>query len=88
MVTLGEVARDLSRRLTVLFVPDANGQRPVHGDELRYATADGWKDKVLFYEYFHGDSGRGMGASHQTGWTALVTRCLERVGAARATRHP
>ena len=87
MCTLGVVARDLSRRLSALFLPDANGRRPVHGDEARYATDEGWKDMVLFYEYFHGDTGRGVGASHQTGWTALVTRCLESVGAARVAHE-
>ncbi len=84
MLTLGEVARELSARLASIFVPDAEGRRPVHGDETHYATDDAWKDLVLFYEYFHGDNGRGVGASHQTGWTALVVRCLENVAAARA----
>jgi hypothetical protein len=59
-----------------MFLPDAAGRRPAHGDEARYATDPHWKDLVLFYEFFHGDSGRGLGASHQTGWTALVVRTL------------
>ena len=76
-MTLKEVARELSRRLANLFLPDPSGQRPCHGDERRYAEDPYWRDLVLFYEYFHGDTGRGCGASHQTGWTALVTRLLE-----------
>jgi len=84
MCTLGEVARELSARLARIFVPAADGARPVHGDDRRYADDEAWRDLVLFYEYFHGDTGRGVGASHQTGWTALVTRCLEKVAASRS----
>ena len=76
-MTLSEVARELERRLAKLFLPDASGARPVHGGDARYATDPHWKDLVLFYEYFHGDTGRGVGSSHQTGWTALVVRCIE-----------
>jgi hypothetical protein len=76
-MTLSEVARELERRLSLIFLPDASGARPVHGGDPRYASDPHWKDLVLFYEYFHGDTGRGVGASHQTGWTALVTRCIE-----------
>jgi hypothetical protein len=76
-LTLLEVARDLSARLARLFLPDAAGRRPCHGDELAYAADPAWRDLLLFYEYFHGDTGRGMGASHQTGWTALVLRLIE-----------
>ncbi len=86
MLTLAEVARELSTRLTRLFLPDAQGRRPVHGDETQYTDDDAWRELVLFYEYFHADTGRGVGASHQTGWTALVTRCLESVASARAPR--
>ena len=57
-------------------MPDANGHRPCHGGEERYATDPAWKDLVLFHEYFGADSGRGCGASHQTGWTALVARMI------------
>jgi hypothetical protein len=77
MLTLGEVATELQRRLASLFVAGPDGQRPAHGNAPRFATDPNWKELVLFYEYFHGDTGRGVGASHQTGWTALVTRCLE-----------
>ena len=77
-LNLREIARELANRHSAIFIPDENGRRPCHGDDTRYATDPAWKDLVLFYEYFHGDSARGCGASHQTGWTALVTRCLER----------
>ncbi len=75
-MTLKEVAAELSRRLASLFLPDPSGRRPCHGEDARYTTDPNWRDLVLFYEYFHGDTGRGCGASHQTGWTALVTRLL------------
>ena len=77
LMNLGEVADEIARRLTALFIPDKEGHRPSHGRDPRYASDPAWKDLVLFYEYFDGDDGRGLGASHQTGWTALVTRCLE-----------
>ena len=81
--TLGEVASEIGRRLVSLFLPDANGRRPCHGADPRFAGDPHWRDLVLFHEYFHGDTGRGCGASHQTGWTALVTHCLEAIAAAR-----
>ncbi|MBS0202256.1 MAG: glucosidase [Planctomycetes bacterium] len=76
MLTLKQIARELGRRLSALFLPGEDGRRPCHGDDTRYANDPYWKDLALFYEYFHGDNGRGAGASHQTGWTALVTRLL------------
>jgi hypothetical protein len=76
-MTLSEVARELERRLASIFLPDSSGNRPVHAGDARYARDPFWKDLVLFYEYFHGETGRGVGASHQTGWTALVVRCIE-----------
>ena len=60
-----------------------DGRRPCFGDDPRFASDPHWKDLLLFHEYFHGDTGRGLGASHQTGWTALVARCLEGVAAIR-----
>ncbi|HXC49375.1 MAG TPA: hypothetical protein VN634_00705 [Candidatus Limnocylindrales bacterium] len=78
LMNLAEVARELARRLGSMFLADGNGRRPCHGDDPRYASDAHWQDLVLFHEYFHGETGRGLGASHQTGWTALVTRCLER----------
>jgi hypothetical protein len=76
-IDLAEVSRELSRRLASIFLPDAEGRRPVHADAARYASDPHFRDLVLFYEYFHGDTGSGLGASHQTGWTALVACCLE-----------
>ena len=73
-VTLGTVARDLAGRLASLFLRDAAGRRPCHGDDPRYAGDPHWRDLVLFHEYFHGDTGRGLGASHQTGWTSLAVK--------------
>jgi len=71
-MTLGEAARNLSHRLQSLFLPGADGRRPCNGEETRYAEDPNWKNLLLFNEYYHGDSGRGCGASHQTGWTALI----------------
>jgi hypothetical protein len=62
----------LSRRLSRLFLKDDTGRRPIFGDSPRHRNDPAFRDHVLFYEYFHGDSGRGIGASHQTGWTGLV----------------
>jgi hypothetical protein len=80
MMTLGEVAVELSRRLASLFLPGADGARPCHGGDRRYQDDPRWRDLVPFHEYFHGDSGRGLGAGHQTGWTALAALCIERLG--------
>jgi mannosylglycerate hydrolase MGH1-like protein len=77
MMTLKEVAREIAMRLARIFLPDASGRRPVQADDPRYAADPHWKNLVLFYEYFHADTGRGLGASHQTGWTSLVVKCLE-----------
>jgi Mannosylglycerate hydrolase MGH1-like glycoside hydrolase domain len=79
MMNLREASHEISRRLLRLFLPDADGRRACHGGETRFATDPHWRDLILFHEYFHGDSGRGCGASHQTGWTALVTRLLHNV---------
>jgi hypothetical protein len=70
--TLGQIADELSRRLVQLFLVDEKGRRPLHGDYELFQTDERWRDLVPFYEYFHGDTGAGLGASHQTGWTALV----------------
>ncbi len=77
LMNLREVAQELSRRLARIFLP-VQGRRPVHGDDQRYALDPNYNELVLFYESFDGDTGRGVGASHQTGWTALVTRCIEK----------
>ncbi|MFN7975176.1 MAG: glucosidase [Acidobacteriota bacterium] len=78
--TLWNVAADLSRRLTRLFLRDAEGRRPVYGATHKFQADPHWKDHILFYEYFHGDNGAGIGASHQTGWTALVAKLLQQSG--------
>jgi len=83
-MTLLQVAQEIERRLATLFLPDARGRRPSQGLRDRYASDPRFEPLVLFYEYFHGDDGRGLGASHQTGWTALAANVLERVAAARA----
>jgi hypothetical protein len=79
-MNLKQVARFLCQRLVRLFLADAGGRRPYQGRSAGGVdpTDD---DLVLFHEYFHGDTGRGLGASHQTGWTALVVRCLEKLAA-------
>jgi hypothetical protein len=81
--TLQQVADELNDRLARLFLPDQAGARPCHGGDPLLADPR-WRDLVLFHEYFDGDTGRGCGASHQTGWTALVTRCLEQRARTRA----
>jgi Glycosyl hydrolase family 63 C-terminal domain len=80
MLSLAQVAQELRRRLSTLFLRDASGQRPCHGGDARFATDPHWRDLHLFHEYFHGDTGRGCGADHQTGWTALIAMCLEKLG--------
>ncbi|HET9632003.1 MAG TPA: glucosidase [Terrabacter sp.] len=74
--TLREVATDLADRLVGIWLPDGSGRRPVSGGQRLMAEDPAWKDNLLFYEYFHGDNGAGLGASHQTGWTALVVDLL------------
>jgi hypothetical protein len=75
--TLWQIADALSRRLTAIFLRDGEGRRPVFGASETMQRDPHWRDHLLFYEYFHGDSGTGVGASHQTGWTALVAKLLE-----------
>jgi hypothetical protein len=76
-MTLFEVAQEIVRRLTGTFLRDADGQRPVYGGTAKFQDDPNWRDLILFYEYFHGDNGAGLGASHQTGWTALVAPLLD-----------
>lgn len=74
---LDQIADSLSKRLAKIFLKDENGKRPVHGQYERFQTDPDFKDYLLFYEYFHGDNGRGAGASHQTGWTGLIAKILQ-----------
>jgi hypothetical protein len=76
-LTLFEVAKDISRRLSNIFLRDASGRRPVYGGSKRFQEDPHWRDYILFYEYFHGDNGAGLGASHQTGWTGVIARVLD-----------
>jgi len=80
MMTLWEVAAELSHRLTHIFLRGEDGRRPVHGGTEKFQMDPHWRDLVLFYEYFHGDNGAGIGASHQTGWTGVVTKLLQQSG--------
>ena len=75
--TLFEVAMELGERLSSIFVPDEHGRRPMYGGSERFQTDPNWKDMLQFHEYFHGDNGAGLGASHQTGWTGLVARIIQ-----------
>ena len=87
MMTLWEVAGELSRRLTSIFLQGRDGRRPVYGALEKFQSDPLWRDVVMFHEYFHGDNGAGIGASHQTGWTGLVTKLMQQSGetAARKT---
>jgi hypothetical protein len=85
MLTLWQVANELSRRVARLFLRDqATGRRAVFGDNPLFQSDPHWRDYVPFYEYFHGDTGAGLGASHQTGWTALVAKLIEQQGRSMA----
>jgi hypothetical protein len=85
--TLSQIADDLSQRLIGLFRRNADGRRPVFGDDERFQHDPHWRDALLFYEYFHGDTGRGVGASHQTGCTGLVAKLIQQQGE-RQAREP
>jgi hypothetical protein len=80
LLTLWDVAAEVSRRLTRIFLRDVDGHRPVHGSADKFQNDPHWRDLILFYEYFHGDNGAGIGASHQTGWTGLVAKLLQQSG--------
>ena len=80
MMNLFDVAKEISDRLVGTFLRDAQGRRPVYGATEKFQTDPHWRDLILFYEYFHGDNGAGLGASHQTGWTGLVAKMIQLVG--------
>jgi len=86
LMNLFEVAREISTRLTRIFVRDEHGRRPVYGGTEKFQTDPHWRDYILFYEYFHGDNGAGLGASHQTGWTGAVARLIQLFGSMEATK--
>jgi hypothetical protein len=75
-MTLYEVAEEITRRLASIFLQDQQGRRPVYGGTQKFQEDPHWRDLVLFYEYFHGDNGAGLGASHQTGWTGIIARAM------------
>ena len=79
-MNLSQVATELSRRLSRIFLNDGKGRRPVFGGAEKFQNDPHFKNYILFYEYFHGDNGAGIGASHQTGWTALVAKLLQQSG--------
>jgi hypothetical protein len=79
-MNLFEVAREIGNRLAKIFLRDASGKRPVYGGTKKFQEDPYWKDNILFYEYFHGDIGAGIGASHQTGWTGLVAKLIQLFG--------
>jgi hypothetical protein len=95
MMTLLQVGNEISQRLQRIFLRDEHGRRPVFGGAEKFQTDPHWRDCIPFHEYFHGDNGAGLGASHQTGWTALVAALAQSAGkvtpssfANRAERQP
>ncbi len=87
MMNLFEVAKEISDRLTRIFLRDDRGRRPVFGGTEKFQSDPQWRDHLLFYEYFHGDNGAGLGASHQTGWTGIVARSIQFFGFLDATQN-
>jgi hypothetical protein len=75
-LTLYQVAEEITGRLVSIFLKDKDGKRPVYGSTRKFQEDQHWRDNILFYEYFHGDNGAGLGASHQTGWTGIVARAM------------
>jgi len=88
MMSLWQVAGELSRRMTSIFLQDEKGWRPVFGNLEKFQTDPHWRDLVLFHEYFHGDTGAGVGANHQTGWTGVVTKLMQQSGESRERSGP
>ena len=85
-MNLFEVAKEISDRLTGIFLRSARGWRPVYGGTERFQTDPHWRDHILFYEYFHADNGAGLGASHQTGWTGVVAKLIQLFGMLDSTK--
>ena len=86
MMNLFEVSKEIADRLTRIFLRDEHGRRPVYGGTEKFQSDPHWRDHILFYEYFHGDNGAGLGASHQTGWTGLVAKIIQLYGLLDAKR--
>ncbi len=84
-MTLYQVAGEITRRLANIFLRDENGRRPVYGGTTKFQEDPYWRDLILFYEYFHGDNGAGLGASHQTGWTGVIARLMDIAGRFQAS---
>ncbi len=80
MMNLFEVSKEIESRLAKIFLRDEHGRRAVYGGTEKFQTDPHWRDNILFYEYFHGDNGAGLGASHQTGWTGLIARLIQLYG--------
>ena len=85
-MNLFEVSKEISDRLARIFTCDELGRRPVYGGTEKFQSDPHWRDHILFYEYFHGDNGAGLGASHQTGWTGLVAKMIQLYGLLDAKR--
>ena len=80
LMNLFEVSKEIARRLEAIFLRDKSGRRPVYGGTEKFQNDPLWRDNILFYEYFHGDNGAGLGASHQTGWTGVVAKLIDLFG--------
>src|SRR5208337_4529727 len=76
LLNLFQVRQEITRRLAGIFLKDGQGRRPVYGGTAKFQADPHWRDHLLFYEYFHGDNGAGLGASHQTGWTGIIARAM------------
>ena len=85
-MNLFEVSKEIANRLSRIFLRNKQGQRPVYGGTEQFQAGSHWRDHILFYEYFHGDNGAGLGASHQTGWTGLVAKTIQTYGFMDAKR--
>jgi len=86
LMNLFEVSKEISDRLTRIFLRDEHGRRPVYGGTEKFQNDPHWRDNIYFFEYFHGDNGAGLGASHQTGWTGLVAKLIHLYGSLDPTR--
>src|SRR5262249_15482016 len=86
--TLWDVTTEISRRLITLFTRDESGRRPIYANREKFQTDPHWRDLILFYEYFNGDTGEGLGASHQTGWTGVVAKLIQQYAEFAIRAHP